>query len=156
MFCTHTIGAMLCASIDLLRGDVADPEVANQTLLLELHESLEGLSERTRLRALSIAQAHVDQVEHLNPEGLTVLMDLLAQILRAPGRGPATLGVAVRPHLGHDVQRPGIGVQRLPDQLVGDARPVGVAGVDVGYPQVDSRTQHGQRTVMIGGRPHAP
>jgi hypothetical protein len=43
--------------------------------------------------------------------------------------------------LRHDVQRLGVGMQCFSDQAVGDMRSVGVAGVDVGDPEVNSLTQ---------------
>jgi hypothetical protein len=94
---------------DLVRGGVADPEVADQTLLPESGERLERLSERTGPGGLGIAHAHVDQIEYLDPKGLKVLVDLLAQIFGSPGRGPAALCVAVCPHLGGDEKRLRIG-----------------------------------------------
>jgi hypothetical protein len=47
-------------------------------------------------------------------------------------------------------------VQRFADQLVGDAWPVGVAGVDVGGAEGDRLAQHGERAGVVGGRPHDP
>jgi hypothetical protein len=46
-------------------------------------------------------------------------------------------------------------VQRFAD-LVGDARPIGVAGVDVGDAEVDDLAQHGQGAVVVSGRPRDP
>lgn len=54
--------------MDLLSGDVADPEVANQSLLLELDEGPECLDERTRLRTFGIAHAQIDKIQYFDPE----------------------------------------------------------------------------------------
>lgn len=71
---------MHCASATWFRGGVAGTEVADQTFLLEFDERLECLGKRTDPAAFGIAHAHVDHVECLHPEGLEVLLDLLAQI----------------------------------------------------------------------------
>lgn len=94
---------------DLLRGDVADAEVADQAVLLEGGECFERLGDRVRPGALGVAHAHVDQVEGLDTEGVEVLVYLLAQVFGAPGRGPAALRVAGRAHLGGDEQRLRVG-----------------------------------------------
>jgi hypothetical protein len=78
------------------------------------------------------------------------LVDAAAQIFGLSGRGPAAVLVAVRADLGHDVQRFGVWMQRFTDQLVGDGRPVGIAGVDVGDAEVDGLAQDGDCAVAVG------
>ncbi len=79
----------------------------DQALLLEFHERLERLGEGAGLGTFGVAESEVDQVEYVEPEGLEVVVDLAAQIFGSPGRGPATLLVAGRAHLAHDVKRLG-------------------------------------------------
>lgn len=94
----HDLRDALCLG-DLLLGGVADPEVADQALLLEFHERLERLGERAGLGTFGVAESEVDQVEYVEPEGLEVVVDLAAQILGAPGRGPAPCSSRVAPTL---------------------------------------------------------
>ena len=116
---------------NLLSGDVTDSELADQFLLLEAGEGLHGFGDRAWLGAVGISHAHVHQVEALGPQGFKVVPELLAQLLGSARGWPAALGVAVRADLGGDQYRLRIRMQRLTNQLVGDPRAVGVAGVDV-------------------------
>ena len=83
-------------------------------------------------------------------------MDLLAQSSGCGPVGQPPCASRVAPTLVGDEQRLGVRVQRLADQLVRDARSVGVAGVDVGDPEGDRLAQDGQGAVAIGGRAHDP
>jgi hypothetical protein len=56
---------MLCLG-DLVVGDVADSEVADQSLLPQLGKGAERFGDRTRLRAVGVAHTDVDQVEYLD------------------------------------------------------------------------------------------
>lgn len=47
-------------------------------------------------------------------------------------------------------------MQRFTDQLVGDARPVCVAGIDVGDAKVDGLAEDCECAVAVGRRPHDP
>src|SRR5207248_2010661 len=122
---------------NLVRRGVGDAEVPDQALVLKLDEGAERLGERAGLRSRGVAEPEVDQVEPLEAEGFQVLVDGAAQVRGPSGGGPATLFVAPGADLGHDVQRSGVRVQRLADQLVGDAGAVGAGGVDVGDAEVD-------------------
>ncbi len=84
MFCTQTIGGDRPRLHDLLGGHVADSEIPDEAFLLQLDECFHSLGDRTRLRPLGVAHAHVDEVERLDAEGEKVLVHLLTQIL-----GPA-------------------------------------------------------------------
>lgn len=132
--------------------------MADQALLLEFDERLERLGERAGLGTFGVAESEVDQIEYVEPEGREVVVDLAAQIFGSPGRGPATLFVAGRAHLGYDVQRLWIGVQCLGDQLVGDPRPVGVAGVDVVTPRLTASRKTARVPSRSAGGPitHGP
>ena len=68
MFCTHTIGAIACASATCSAVAFAHAEVADQALLLESDERLERLGERAGLGSLGVAEPEVDHVEHLKAE----------------------------------------------------------------------------------------
>ncbi|GGW13923.1 hypothetical protein GCM10018980_14820 [Streptomyces capoamus] len=65
--------------------------MADQALPREIDERLECFGDRAGPGAVGVAHAQVDQVERLDAEGCEVLIDLLAQVLGAPGHGPATL-----------------------------------------------------------------
>ena len=106
MFCTHTIGAIDLRLGDLLRRHVADAEVPDQALPLELDERLERFGERAGPRALGVAEPEVDHVERLEAEVLEVVVDGAAQALRRRGPGASRPAASRRrADLGDDVQR---------------------------------------------------
>lgn len=156
MFCTHAIGAVLCASVTCSSVALLIPRWRIRPCCWSSTSVSNASASEPGWGTFGVAESEVDQVEDVEAEGLEVVVDLAAQIFGSAGCRPAALFVAGRAHLGQDVQRLGIGVQCLADQLVGDARPVGVAGVDVCDTEGDRFTQHGQGTLAIGGRPHDP
>src|SRR5262249_31601997 len=58
-----------------------------------------------------------------------------------------------RTDLGHDDKIVPIGVKRLTNDLVGDMRPIKVAGVDVIDATLNGLAQHGDGCLAIFGRP---
>ena len=44
-------------------------------------------------------------------------------------------------------------MQRLADELIGNVRPVELSGVNVIHPEFDGAPEHGQRLVVVAGRP---
>ena len=132
-------------------GDVADPEVADEALLLQLRQRREGLGERL---VVVVGDAQVDDVEGLQAEPPEVLVHLADELV---GRGvevPRPVVPAPAADLGDDPQVVGVGVQGLADDLVDDERPVEVAGVDVGDTAVDGLAQDGDRLVAVARRAH--
>ena len=70
--------------------------MADEALLLELEEGLEGLGERRRLRPLGVTQAQVDQVEDVETEGVEVVVHGAPEVLGTSGgrQPPCTSRVA--------------------------------------------------------------
>ena len=69
----------------------------------------------------------------------------------------ATPGVvAARSHLADQGDVGGIGMKRLPNQLVGDVRTVILRGVDVVDTQLNCTSQHSDRLVVVTRRPEHP
>ena len=58
-------------------------------------------------------------------------MDRSDKVVRGEGRKPGGVGAADRADLGDDGEPRRIGMERLGDDLIGDVRPVEVAGVDM-------------------------
>ncbi len=74
------------------------------------------------------------QVHHgklVDPQGAQVLFDAVPQFGGLLRRQPVGLGVAPATNLGDKSQVLRVGVQRLPDEFVGDIRPVELGGIDV-------------------------
>ena len=65
---------------------------------------------------------------------------------------PATFAVTPGTDLGDEGEVIAVRVQRLANQLIGDMRPVEVAGVDVVHAGFDGLAQYGQRGRSILGR----
>jgi hypothetical protein len=126
--------------------------VVDQPFLRHLRERTERLGERARLRGVEPADAEVDDVQLVEAEVLEVLVNRSAKLVGRARRGPPTLGVAAGANLRHDPQILGVGVERLPDDLVGDVRAVVVARVDVVDSQRDGLAQDSDCLIAVGGR----
>ena len=131
---------------------VLTTEMPDQPLLLQLREHGERLGDRAGRGTVKRPDPQVHDVDRVEAEVVEVVVHGLAQLLRSQRRGPAALRVPERADLGHDVQRLGVRVQGLPDDLVGDVRAVIVAGVDVRDAQLHCLPQHGHGRVAVGRR----
>ncbi len=156
MFCTHTIGAIACASATCSAVALLTPRCRIRPCCWSSTSVSNGSASEPGWGPWALPSRRLTRSSTSRPRCLEILVDGAAQVFGLPGRGPAALRVAGRADLGHDVQRFGVWVQRLADQLVGDARPVGVAGVDVGDAEVDGLAQDRECAVAVGGRPHDP
>ena len=98
---------------DLARRDVAQADVTDQPLLLQLGERGERFVQRSLGGAVHVE--HRPQVDHLEPlqaQVAQVVVHRLAQLLRREGRVPGSVRAAHRAHLGHDHQVVGIEIGR--------------------------------------------
>ena len=129
--------------LDLRRGDVAEPDVPDEPLLLQFGQRRQRCLDRAFGGAVDTEHdAQIDHVEHLEPEIGQVVVHRLGERLGRERRVPGAVGAPPRPDLGDDGQIIGIGVERLPDDAVGDVRAVEIAGVDVVDALLDRRAQH--------------
>jgi len=73
---------------------------------------------------------------------------------RSPGRRgfPVAVGVPQEPGLGRDDEVVAVGVQRLADEPLGDARAVGVRGVDDVHAQFVRPAEDVARVLLVVGR----
>ena len=107
----------------------------------------------------AVARPHhavVDDVERVQAQVAEIVVDAGGQFLGRDGRLPRPVGRAAGPQLGDDDQPCGIGVQGLPDDLVGDVRAVEVAGVDVVDAGSDGFAQNGDGASGSLGGPQTP
>jgi hypothetical protein len=120
-------------------GDPAEPEVSDETAMVQFGERGESFGEGSVVREEQAvtADAQIDQVEATLGEPGEVLLDLVAEFGRLGGGVPASPFVSDHADLGSDHEIVGIGVQRLADEIVGHMRAVEVAGVDVGDTKLD-------------------
>jgi hypothetical protein len=81
-----------------------------------------------------------------------VVVSAIDQILTGTGVEPGFVGAATGTELGHDDEAFGIRMERPLDQLIGDVRPVVVAGVDVIHAGLDGLSQHGERGIDVARR----
>ena len=142
---------------DLRGGDVAQSDVAHQTLTLQIGQHRDRRLDRALGRtvvAMVVAEhrPEVHDVEHLEAEVAEVVMNRLRQLLPREGRVPGLVLAAQGADLGDDHEAFGVGVERLADQLVGEVRAVEVAGVDVVDAARDRLAQHRQGGVTVPGR----
>jgi hypothetical protein len=116
---------------DLCRIHGADAQVADQALLLQLSEHGERLGERAGHRAVRAADPQIDDIQHLDTEVAQIALDLFPQSIGGDLVDPPAALVAHPSDLRDDREVVGVRMKRLPDQPVGDVRPVEVGGVDM-------------------------
>jgi hypothetical protein len=141
---------------DLPAGDVADPEAADQPLLLQPRQRLERLGEGALLGLAEARQPQVGHVQRVEAEVLALLLHRPAQVVGTQRLLPAAFGRPPGADPGDDHQVLGIGVQRLADEVVDDVRAVQATGVDVVDAQLDGPAQDGERRIPVGRRPEEP
>jgi hypothetical protein len=117
---------------ELSEVDIAQAEVADQTLFTQPGQGLEALGDGLAVRHFHPANAQVDQIETVHAQGLEVLLDGRAQT--GGWQLPVTVRAEDRPHLGRDHQLGWIRVERVADQRV---RPNGTVAALVESGRVD-------------------
>jgi hypothetical protein len=138
----------------LSRRDVAEAEMSNQALALQLGQRRERRLDRTLGRAMHVEHdAQIDDVENIEAEIAQVVMHCCRKLLGGKSRVPRAIGTALGADLGDDGQIVGIGMQGLADKLVGDMRAIEIAGIDVVDAGGDRGAQHRQGCVPILRRP---
>ena len=153
MFCTHTTGAIACASASCSAFTVLSPRWRISPCCCSSASAVNCSAIDPGSGVVEAADAQVDHVEHVEAEAAQVVVDLLAQLRGRARVRPAALLVAPGADLGDDVQVVRVRGQRLADELVRDVRAVEVGGVDVGDAQLDDGAQHGDRRVVVLRRP---
>ena len=73
----------------------------------------------------------------------------LRQFLRGEGRQPGGITAATGTDLGDERQIVAVRMKRLADQLVGDMRPVKIAGINVIHPSSHRSAEHIQRGIFV-------
>jgi hypothetical protein len=141
---------------DLAGRGVADAEVPDHALPLQVDERLERLADALRDRSVGVAEPQVHEVEDVDAEGLQVVVDLRAELVGCARGRPASLPVSASAGLGGDQQVGGVGAERLPDHLVDDAGPVGLGRVDVRDPGGDGLAQDLEGGLAVRGRAEDP
>ena len=135
-------------------GHVRDADQVELALRAERLELAELVGERHVRAAVAVHAAEVDEVHPLDAQRAQVVLDALAQLGRPQRREPGAVLVAAGADLRHQLQVRRVGVQRLPDQVVHDVRPVVLGGVDVVDAELDRAAQNGARTVRVAGGPN--
>jgi hypothetical protein len=82
-------------------------------------------------------EPQIDNLERVEAETAQIVMDRALEVGGRHSRVPRRVRAALGADLGDDDKVVGIGMQRLPDQLIGDVGTVKVAGVDVIDPTRD-------------------
>ena len=155
-FCTHTIGAIACASATCSAVALLTPRCRIRPCRWSSTSVSNGSASEPGWGPSASPSRRLTRSSTSRPRfsRFSWTARRRSSGSRAGGQPPCWSRVGA--DLGHDVQRFGVGVQRFTDQLVGDVWPVGVAGVDVGDAEVDGLAQDGERAVVVGGRPHDP
>ena len=116
-----------------LRGcDVAEPDVAHQTLPLKLGQDRERRLDRSFGGPVDIPHdPQVDDLQRIEPEIAEIVVDRALKLGGRHGGDPGCVDASAGADLGDDHETVGIGMQRLADDLIGDVGPIEIAGVDV-------------------------
>ena len=93
--------------------------------------------------------AHIDDFDRVETEVAQVVMHAALDIFRFERRQPRAVVAANRADLRDDHEVVRIRMQRLANQLVGDMRPVKVAGIDVIHARRHRLAQHRERGVAV-------
>jgi len=136
---------------ELLAGDVAQPHAGDHPVLAGLHHGAQLVVEADARLMPGVHQAQVHGGELLDPKRAQVVLDTAAQLLRSVGGQPRLLLVPPCPHLAHQDQVVGEGVQRLAQELVRDIRAVELGGIDVVDAQLDRSPDDSDRLLMVTG-----
>src|SRR5271155_2553226 len=80
MFCTHTIGAIACASASCSAVALLTPRCRIRPCCWSSTSVSNGSASEPGWGSLGVAEPEVDQVEHLEAEILKVLIDEAAQV----------------------------------------------------------------------------
>ena len=88
--------------LELAGGHVAQSEVSDQALPLELGERRKLFLDRALARPVKAADAQVDDIERIDPEISEVVVDGAREIGRGEGRNPRGVRAAHGADLGHD------------------------------------------------------
>lgn len=93
------------------------------------------------------------QIDTFQPQPPQAAVQLFAQAFGSPVGLPLAGAGPIESTLGGDDETPRVAVQRLRNQLFADVRPVGFRRVDEVHVELDRASQHGDRLVVVGGRP---
>ena len=150
-FCTHAIGVRSRARsrwsrVMLLRPT---PPISPSSRAWTIAASWSS-NRWPGLRA--VEEPQVDGGQLPDAEAAQVVLDSASQLIRVVVGQPATGLVAACSDLADQRQGVRVGVQRLADELVGDAGPVVLRGVDVVHTQFHGAPQHRQRLVTVTRR----
>lgn len=138
---------------ELRGGDVAEADVADESLLLEFGESGERGFDGAFGRSHGRADPEVCDINPIEAEVSKIVVGAIDEFLWRGGGDPGGIGKAPEAEFCHDHEAGGVGVERLPDDLVGDVGAVEIAGIDVIHAGGDGFAQDGKGGVAVAGRP---
>jgi hypothetical protein len=132
--------------------DVAETDRFDQTVVTGRDHGVELIVEES-IRSGVSHEAKVDNWKRLDTESSEVLFDGLSKLPGFVVGEDATLPVPPRTDLAHQDQLRGVGMERLPNELIDHVRAVVLGGVDVVHSLVNRLAQHNERLTAILGWP---
>src|ERR1700745_3741069 len=121
----------------------------NETLLLQFSERGEWLSEWLVFWSGESAEPEIHDLERIEAQVAQIVMYGIDYLLARACVQPGTVGAAASADFGHDHQVIGIRMQRLLNDLIGDMRPVEIAGIDVVHARCHSLAKNRDRAGNI-------
>ncbi len=132
VFVLHTDNLRnLLALRQLLRGDIAQSEMVNQSLAFELGKHCQRLFDGFPHLSQRWTDSQVDDVKPLESEISKIIVNGIDQILPGKSNIPGHICSPASADLGDDYQVIRIRMERLLDDPIGHVRAVEVAGIDV-------------------------
>src|ERR1035438_5827168 len=105
--------------------------MANQPLLLEPGEHSQRSFDGSPRRPHYSSDPKIDNVKNVEPEISEIVMNGSDQFLTRQRVHPRLVRFPASAHFGYDHEGVRVGMDRLPDNLIGHVRTVEVAGVDM-------------------------
>src|SRR5439155_7993281 len=120
-----------------------------QTGSLHFREHAERFRDRAWRRRVQATNPQIDHIKGAEPEVCEVIINSFPELVRCERSRPISFRVSPRTDLGDDPQLLRIRMQCFFDQLIGDMRPIEVAGVDVIDSEPNDLAQDCDRAVVI-------
>jgi hypothetical protein len=125
----------------VVTADVAQADAPDQPFVACLDHGGQLVVE-SLVWARAVDEPQVDGGQLPDAKAAQVVLDSASQLIRFVVGQPASRPVATCSDLAHQRQGVRVGVQSLPNELVGDARPVILRGVDMVHTQFHRTPQH--------------
>src|SRR6267154_5622189 len=136
----------------LLRSDIAEAEMTDQSFLLEFGKHRQRFFDRSFRRFRYSSHSKVNHIQYVEPEISQVVVDGINQFLSRKRMNPGLVLTTTSTHFGDDHKTVRIRMQCPLNDLIGNMWTIEVAGIDVVHPHRDCLSQTLDGSVDIARR----